>query len=120
MIRSSSRRCTKAWRRLRGGPKGTSDDPIAVRGEVESLLGEALDQSEQGNRELRDLAHGILPRALTRGDLRAGVDAFVARLDLPVAIDVPAERLPAELRDQVAEAPGIAPNPTRLTMCGPS
>ena len=34
---------------------------------------------------------------LTRGGLRAGVDAFVARLDLPVAIDVPAERLPAEL-----------------------
>ena len=30
-------------------------------GEVESLLGEALDHAEQGNRELRDLAHGILP-----------------------------------------------------------
>jgi signal transduction histidine kinase len=34
---------------------------------------------------------------LTRGGLRAGVDAFVARLELPVAIDAPAERLPAEL-----------------------
>ncbi len=66
-------------------------------GEVESLLGEALEHAEHGNRELRDLAHGILPPALTRGGLRAGVDAFVARLDLPVAIDVPAERLPAEL-----------------------
>jgi PAS domain S-box-containing protein len=66
-------------------------------GELESLLGEALDHAEQGNRELRDLAHGILPPALTRGGLRAGVDAVVGRLDLPVAIDVPAERLPAEL-----------------------
>jgi signal transduction histidine kinase len=36
-------------------------------GEVESLLGEALDHAEQGNRELRELAHGILPAALTRG-----------------------------------------------------
>ena len=66
-------------------------------GEVESLLGEALEQAEQGNRELRDLAHGILPPALTRGGLRAGVEAVVARLDLPVAVDVPGERLPAEL-----------------------
>jgi PAS domain S-box-containing protein len=64
---------------------------------VESLLGEALEQAEQGNRELRELAHGILPAVLTRGGLRAGVDAFVARLDLPVAIDAPPERLPAEL-----------------------
>jgi signal transduction histidine kinase len=65
--------------------------------EVESLVGEALEQAEQGNRELRELAHGILPPALTRGGLRAGVDAFVARLDLPVQVDAPAERLPAEL-----------------------
>jgi len=66
-------------------------------GEVESLLGEALEHAEEGNRELRDLAHGILPPALTRGGLRAGVEAVVARADLPVAIDAPAERLPAEL-----------------------
>jgi signal transduction histidine kinase len=68
-----------------------------AEGEAESLLGEALELAEQGNRELRELAHGILPAALTRGGLRAGVDAIVARLDLLVAIDVPAERLPAEL-----------------------
>jgi signal transduction histidine kinase len=66
-------------------------------GKGESLLGEALEQAEQGHRELRELAHGILPAVLTRGGLRGGVDAFVARLDLPVAIAVPAERLPAEL-----------------------
>ena len=34
---------------------------------------------------------------LTQGGLRAGVDAVVARLDLPVQVDVQAERLPAEI-----------------------
>ena len=66
-------------------------------GKAESLLSEALEQAEQGNRELRDLAHGILPAVLTQGGLRAGVDAVVARLDLPVQVDVQAERLPAEI-----------------------
>jgi PAS domain S-box-containing protein len=66
-------------------------------GKAESLLGDALEQAEQGNRELRELVHGILPAVLTRGGLRAGVAAVVARLDLPVRVDVPAERLPAEI-----------------------
>jgi PAS domain S-box-containing protein len=66
-------------------------------GKAESLLSEALEQAEQGNRELRELAHGILPAVLTRGGLRAGVDAVVARLNVPVRVDVPAERLPAEI-----------------------
>ena len=33
---------------------------------------------------------------LAHGGLSAGVDAVVARLNLPVRVDVPAERLPAE------------------------
>jgi PAS domain S-box-containing protein len=66
-------------------------------GGAESLLGEALGQAEQGNRELRELAHGILPGVLTHGGLRAGVAAVVGRLDLPVRVDVVAERLPAEI-----------------------
>jgi signal transduction histidine kinase len=66
-------------------------------GELESLLAEALEETEQGNAELRDLAHGILPTAVTWGGLPAGVDAVVARLDLPIAVDVPAERLPAQI-----------------------
>jgi signal transduction histidine kinase len=40
--------------------------------EARSLLDEALEQAQQGNTELRELAHGILPSALTRGGLRAG------------------------------------------------
>jgi GAF domain-containing protein len=66
-------------------------------GKVESLVGEALEQAEQGNAELRELAHGILPAVLTRGGLRAGVDAVVSRLDLPVQVDVPAERFAEEI-----------------------
>jgi PAS domain S-box-containing protein len=65
--------------------------------DAEALLGEALQQAEQGNRELRELVHGILPAVLTQGGLRAGVDAVVSRLDLPVRVDLPAERLPAEV-----------------------
>jgi GAF domain-containing protein len=66
-------------------------------GKAESLLSEALEQAEQGNRELRELAHGILPTVLTHGGLRAGVESVVARLNVPVRVDVAAERLPAEI-----------------------
>jgi signal transduction histidine kinase len=34
---------------------------------AESLVDEALEQAQRGNTELRELAHGILPSALTRG-----------------------------------------------------
>jgi GAF domain-containing protein len=66
-------------------------------GEGELLVGRALEQAEASNAELRELAHGILPAILTRGGLRAGVDAVVTRLDLPVEVEVPAERFPAEI-----------------------
>jgi signal transduction histidine kinase len=66
-------------------------------GRVEALIGEALEHAEQGNAELRELAHGIHPAVLARGGLQAGLDAVVARLDLPVDVQVPAERFPAEI-----------------------
>ena len=66
-------------------------------GEPESLVGEALDYAELGNAELRELAHGILPAVLTNGGLRAAVDTFVTRLDLPVRVDVPDQRFPADI-----------------------
>ena len=55
------------------------------------------EHAEQGIAELRELAHGILPAALTHGGLRAGVDALVERLDLPVQVDLRAARLAAEI-----------------------
>jgi PAS domain S-box-containing protein len=66
-------------------------------GTAESLVGDALEQVEQGNAELRELAHGILPPVLTRGGLRAAVKSVVRRLDLPVEVDVPAERFAPEI-----------------------
>jgi signal transduction histidine kinase/PAS domain-containing protein len=66
-------------------------------GKAEALVGEALEHAEQGNAELRELAHGILPAVLASGGLRAGVEAFVGRLDLPVRVEIPAARLPAEV-----------------------
>jgi signal transduction histidine kinase len=65
--------------------------------ELKSLVAEALEQAERGNAELRELAHGILPSVLTRGGIRAGVDLVLARLDLPVQVDVPADRFAAEI-----------------------
>ncbi|MDX6702748.1 MAG: hypothetical protein QOF26_2974 [Baekduia sp.] len=59
------------------------------------LVAEALDQAERANVELRELAHGILPAVLTRGGLRAGVDALASRMPMPIEIDVPVGRLPA-------------------------
>ena len=59
------------------------------------LVAEALRYTEQANDELRELAHGILPAALIRGGLQAGIEALVSRIPLPVRVDVPAERLSA-------------------------
>ncbi|MEA2198125.1 MAG: hypothetical protein QOJ25_2176, partial [Solirubrobacteraceae bacterium] len=65
--------------------------------DADELVAEALRHAEQANLELRELAHGILPAALTRGGLRAGVDALVSRVSLPVNVDVSVERLPASV-----------------------
>jgi signal transduction histidine kinase len=62
--------------------------------DVPALLAEALGNAEQANVELRELAHGILPAALTHGGLRAGVDALASRMPVPVEIDVSVDRLP--------------------------
>jgi signal transduction histidine kinase len=61
---------------------------------ADELVAEALGHAEQANAELRELAHGILPAALTRGGLRAGIDALVSRVSVPVSVDVSVERLP--------------------------
>jgi signal transduction histidine kinase len=58
------------------------------------LVGEALGHAEGATRELRDLAHGILPSELTHGGLRAGVEALGERMPLPVEVGVSVGRLP--------------------------
>jgi signal transduction histidine kinase len=59
------------------------------------VVTEALQHAEKANAELRELAHGILPAALTRGGLKAGVEALVSRVSLPVSVDVSVDRLSA-------------------------
>jgi signal transduction histidine kinase len=66
-------------------------------GATVELLDEALAQAESANCELRELAHGILPAALSQGGLRAGIAALVSRVRLSVSVDVTAERLPSAL-----------------------
>jgi PAS domain S-box-containing protein len=62
-------------------------------GDAPSLVGEALDHAERANQELRELAHGILPAALTAGGLRAGVGELASRMPLRVDVKVCADRL---------------------------
>jgi signal transduction histidine kinase len=66
-----------------------SDEPAAA-----ALVSEALQHAEEATGELRELAHGILPSVLTRGGLRAGVDALTSRMPVPVEIRVSVDRLP--------------------------
>jgi PAS domain S-box-containing protein len=63
--------------------------------DLPALLTEALDHAEQATAELRELAHGILPAVLTRGGLRAGVDALASRMPVAVENAVSVGRLPA-------------------------
>jgi signal transduction histidine kinase len=63
-------------------------------GPAEPLVAEALTHAEQANAELRELAHGILPAVLSRGGLRAGIEALVSRLTFPVTADVTDQRFP--------------------------
>jgi signal transduction histidine kinase len=65
--------------------------------DVAALLAAALDSAQQATNEVRELAHGILPATLTRGGLRAGVDALASRMPVPVESDVTVGRLPAAI-----------------------
>jgi signal transduction histidine kinase len=60
-----------------------------------TLVSEALAEAERATGELRELAHGILPSVLTRGGLRAGLEALASRTPVPVDISVSPERFPA-------------------------
>jgi signal transduction histidine kinase len=60
--------------------------------EAAALVDEPLEHALQANNELRDLAHGILPTALTRGGLRAGVSALASAMSIPVDVAISVER----------------------------
>jgi signal transduction histidine kinase len=85
----------------RSGPGWTDDHAPAgshpAEGQAAPLVAEALHHAQEGTDELRELAHGILPSVLTRGGLRAGVDALASRMPVPVEIGVSVERLAPEV-----------------------
>jgi signal transduction histidine kinase len=58
------------------------------------LVDEALRHAETATQELRELAHGILPSALTNGGLRAGILTLASRMCIPVEVEVSVGRLP--------------------------
>jgi PAS domain S-box-containing protein len=66
-----------------------------------SLVREALAHAERANHELRELAHGIMPAALTTGGLRAGVGELASRMPMPVQVEVCEDRLPAPIEATV-------------------
>jgi signal transduction histidine kinase len=66
---------------------------IAAGDPAADLVDEALTNAQRANSELRDLVHGILPAALTRGGLRAGIESLIADFPLPIEFDVTVPRL---------------------------
>jgi signal transduction histidine kinase len=62
-----------------------------------ALVSEALDQAQQANAELRELAHGLHPAVLIRGGLAAGLETLASRMRVPVSVEVPGERFPREI-----------------------
>jgi signal transduction histidine kinase len=61
------------------------------------FLDEAIANAEHAIKDLRDIVRGILPEALTRRGLRAGIRSLAADLAIPVAAEVTEHRLPAHL-----------------------
>lgn len=61
------------------------------------LVEQALEHAQQATNELRELAHGILPAALTSGGLRTGLDALASRMPVPVDLEVPSTRFAASV-----------------------
>jgi signal transduction histidine kinase len=75
-----------------------ADDPEGAK----RLLEEARAGAEEALRELRDLARGIHPPVLTDRGLEAALAALVARIPLPVDLEVDLARRPAPAQETAA------------------
>jgi signal transduction histidine kinase len=62
-----------------------------------ALVAEALQHAKAANRELRELAHGLLPDVLITRGLAAGVESIADRLHMPVEVTVPDGRFPPDI-----------------------
>ena len=64
-------------------------------GPESQLVDEALRHAQQATTELRELVQGIVPAALVHGGLRAAIESHIGHVDLPVRVEITANRLPA-------------------------
>jgi signal transduction histidine kinase len=69
-----------------------ADDP-----ETSAVLAAAVDSLQTAVVELRELAHGVYPPILTQSGLAAALHELAARTPIPVAVDAPPGRFPAEV-----------------------
>jgi PAS domain S-box-containing protein len=65
--------------------------------EADRLLSGAAEELGQALEELRELARGIHPAVLSERGLSAALETLAGRAQLPVDIQVPADRLPANV-----------------------
>ncbi|MCR2762471.1 GAF domain-containing protein [Microbacterium sp. zg.B48] len=72
-------------------------DAAAAGGEVTAMLVDALAHAEEANRQLRDVVRGILPAALSRNGLAAGIESLAAETPIPVDLALVIPRLPVAL-----------------------
>jgi PAS domain S-box-containing protein len=79
--------------KLRIARSRLDSDPSAVA----ALLEEASSELSAGLEEVREIARGLHPGALTAHGLPRALEALRERLPIPVEIDVPRERLPEHL-----------------------
>ncbi len=79
---------------LRSAQRGLGEgaDP-----ELDLLLASTADELHVAVEELRSLAHGIHPGALTQAGLASALEALAARAPIPVAVDATTERFPPEV-----------------------
>jgi signal transduction histidine kinase len=63
--------------------------------DVRAVMAQALEDAQHATEALRELAHGVLPAALTHGGLRTAINGLASLMPVPVDTCVPAGRFPA-------------------------
>ena len=77
-------------------------DLIASDAEAAGLLDASLEELNEATRELRELARGIHPAALTERGLQTALNGLALRSPVPVElVETPAERLPTSVESAV-------------------
>jgi signal transduction histidine kinase len=77
-------------------------DQIETDAEVAALLDASLEELNQATSELRELARGIHPAALTDRGLKSALSGLAARSPVPVELlETPDDRLPASVESAV-------------------